>query len=664
MKTFNKIFLTVAGILFMFTSCEDAISDREVSPVMPENCQGVYFPATNPAVVELEPTEPAQISITVARTDSVSAVEVPLTVETNTGNVFAVPAKAVFAAGEKTAAITVTFPDAAEGTTYELKLSVSGDEYVNRYASTVPYVSTSVTRIKWEETAEPFIFVDGTFSTFYGVSPIPMYVETEKAVLGDNVVRYRFKNAYRVATPGVWEDDEYIPEADADGIYNGYYYNYPGDVDETKDYYIVIEIDNGGNVSMTPCEIGVIWSYGMFSIGSIYGYLSTDISSYPLGILKDGIITFPANSLYVSRASYSNGGKYPCSNPTVIYTTKEAYLAANMKIEDFNTLEYEGIEGAVSEFESAAYSENWNQSIAKAVDIDPENEDSEYKNLYYLADLYAGGYGLAFYYDGKTVSVPAEQNTGKQALGKDIYVSQSESIESGVTVNSKGVKIYTLGLIFHFEDGTVVGEFAETFYYSEEPVSYDLEDFYGNFTMTGKSVFGASYPDAAMDVTVAAGTDPNTFVITGIDYAAKVDAVFDHQTSVMLISPQMLPDFNEYDMTLYTYTQGDHSVSASLSFTFNMKGQLTPTPDSEASGYMIYSETAKGWVDGYYDLLFTRQATAATAAAQTAVSNPAVRPLNAVSVTNTQKCSTGNFAVHGKLSAKTSSKRNLTPLSR
>ena len=58
------------------------------------------------------------------------------------------------------------------------------------------------------------------------------------------------------------------------------------------------------------------------------GNLSTNINSYPLGVYneKAGSITFPANSLYVSMADYQDGGAYPCTNPSYLYLSAEAYL--------------------------------------------------------------------------------------------------------------------------------------------------------------------------------------------------------------------------------------------------------------------------------------------------------------------------------------------------
>lgn len=82
--------------------------------------------------------------------------------------------------------------------------------------------------------------------------------------------------------------------------------------------------------SLKPVQYGMDWGYGMFSGGSVYGNLSTNINSYPLGVYneKAGSITFPANSLYVSMADYQDGGAYPCANPSYLYLSAEAYLSS------------------------------------------------------------------------------------------------------------------------------------------------------------------------------------------------------------------------------------------------------------------------------------------------------------------------------------------------
>ncbi len=649
----NKLLIVFSVLVaFAISACSEYEDTIEPSPSVPAGNQGVYFPSSNTSVFELEPTEPTEITLSIARAESSGAVDVPIIVEINDGDVFNVPQTVSFADGETEKDFTVSFPNAGEGTTYELKLAVEGEQYVNPYATELPYVTTNVTRIKWETVENPFVYVDGTVAYFYGITPLPMYVNAERAQLG-GAVRYRFKNAFDVPTG----------DADADGIYDGFPYNDPGDFDESNDYYTIIEIDNAtGEVFMFAHQLGMAWGDGMFSIGSVYRNLSENKASYPLGTMKDGVITFPNNSLFVSEAGYNNGQKYPASVPTFIYLTKEAFIAANLKINDFNDVEYEAIEGEVGEFESAAYSDNWSQSLAKAIDIDPDNEESEYKNLYYLPNLYAEDFGVAFYYtEGGDVKIPENQSIGREVFGKDIYVSPSETIESSVEVNSKGVTIYTLGLIFHFEDGTIVGDFAEKFFYSETAVVYAKDDFLGDFLMTGPSQFSGVDP-ASMDVTIAAGTEENSLVITGIDYAVEVIATFDPATSMMSIAPQVLDDFvganGTYDMTLYTTDADGVSETSVIDFSFNMQGDLVIASTSVGDGYLLNSEAIGGWVDGYYNLVFSPVQTKSASITSQSFSSFAVRSAADMIVKSGSETSVANnFKVIGK---KTSDKQKKT----
>src|SRR5690606_5741912 len=124
-------------------------------------------------------------------------------------NVFDVPESVSFADGQKEVDFTVSFPDAGEGTTYNLKLALEGDQFVNPYSSKPITYTANVTRIKWEPVEEPMVYVDGAFTGGYGVNSFPMYVNAEKAQLG-GAVRYRFLNVYDVPTQ----------DPDEDGIYD------------------------------------------------------------------------------------------------------------------------------------------------------------------------------------------------------------------------------------------------------------------------------------------------------------------------------------------------------------------------------------------------------------------------------------------------------------
>lgn len=606
--------------LIGFNACqEDTLIEPSPSPEVPEGCIGVYFPKTNVSSYEFEPDEETTIELTLSRFVTSGASEVPLIVEVNTDDVFNVPAKAIFASGEETTTVKVTFPSAAEGKPYSLSVKLEGDEYVNPYSVELPYMTTTVTRIKWDKIEKPMVYVDGTFQTLYGVEQLPIYVYAEKASLGSSV-KYRFKNIYSVPTGEYKTNSEgksvYTPIADEDGIYDGFYYNEPGDFDDKNTYYTIIEINDkegkSGDVSMEPHDIGTIWSYGMISIGTVYGNLSTNINTYPLGSLKDGKVTFPLNSLYFSMKGYNDGGKYPANGAeTLIYFTKEAYIADNMKIGDFNEVEYEAIEGEIGEFESKAFNEVWNKTIKKAIDIDEDNVESEYKDLYYIADLYEDDFGLAFYYDGKDkISIVNNQPTGAKVFGKDLYVSESESVKSSVYVNSKGVTVYTFGLSFHYKDGTKLGDFEELYFYSKDAVSYSKEDFIGNFSLTGPSQFGGE-PAAKMDVKFSEGDDANILILEGVDWAKEIVATFNPDNSTISIKPQKLADIERKDgsiwndVTLYTTDlEGEVSSIDPMIFTFNMQGNVVISSDTKADGYLIRSVIAGGWLDGYHSIQF------------------------------------------------------------
>lgn len=504
MKIIKNIYLLGLLIgLVAFAGCsEDDLVKPTPSPEAPAGTQGVYFPSTNKSAVELMPVDPTEFEMTIARTVSSGAVDVPINVEVNDDDVFVVPSSVSFADGETEKTFQVTFPSAAEGITYNLKLVVEGEEYVNPYVEGLSYVSTNATRVKWEAVEDPMVYVDGTVNAFFGAPILPMYVYAEKAQLGD-ATRYRFKNAYKVPTA-----------VDEDGIYDGYPSNDPGDFLD-GDYYTTIEIggDNGGpnDVFMFAGDTGMDWGYGVFNIGSIYGNVSDDKDEYPLGTIKDDVITFPESSLYSSMKDYDGAAKRIAGDPTIIYLTKEAYIAANLKINDFNDIEYEEDVVETGIFISKATSDTIvSQPMFKAIDIDEENEDSEYKDLFYLSNIYANDFGLAFYYSEEAgVFVPEGQPTGMSFLGKDVLVSMSRDIRSAYIDGSEedynedlkdgdegydpdgGKDRYVFGLSFHYKDGTNLGDFTEKFILSEEdeiiPVESSRKGVSYNFEIQGKA---------------------------------------------------------------------------------------------------------------------------------------------------------------------------------
>lgn len=407
--------------------------------------------------------------------------------------------------------------------------------------------------------------------------------------------------------------------------------------------YLVFELDDEGNAlqdKMTPGAQDVT------ADGYTFYWHPSYVGQYCNFFNRDNVYTI--QFLMLSGGSLYTGGEF-------IFEWIQGYPGEipEPRISDFNSIAYIEIPGEVGDFNSKSFYDSfWSQSISKAVDLDESNPESQYKNLFYLSDLYVDGYGFAFYYDGEDVTIPVSQPTGT-TIKEPVFVSQSAIIPSSVTTTSKGVKIYTFGLNFHYEDGTSLGDFEETFYYSKDAVVYEKSDFLGNFKLTGKSQFGGD--DADMDVSIEEGVGENEFVINGVDYAANIIATFNPETSVMSIAPQALPDFGPYDITLYTTTaDGDVSTTASMDFTFTMQGNLIMTPTSVSDGYLLDSEAGGGYIDGYYNLVFrpvvstraVKMMNAATYQAPTAITKALVGQAER----NVTKLSRNNFKVQSKQS--------------
>ena len=311
MKYINKI-LSLFMIALIAASC-DPDAESYTPGKLEEGNQEICFVGNYTQTVEVEPgISSFDLILTRALTDAVGAADV--TVINNDENIFVCPSTVSFAAGEETAKLTVKAPAAAEGITYNLRLALEG-ENISNYSSGYHEVSVNFTILKWESIGTGY-YLDGAVSNFFGVdASLPLAVEIEKTTTATST-RFRFDSPFaKVAT-----------EQDEIGGFNGYPYNEESDV-VPGEYVFIIDVTKDG-ASLKPVDLGMAWAYGMFSVGTVYGNLSNNISSYPLGIYneKAGSITFPASSLYVSMADYKDGGKYPCNNPSYLYLSAEAYL--------------------------------------------------------------------------------------------------------------------------------------------------------------------------------------------------------------------------------------------------------------------------------------------------------------------------------------------------
>lgn len=322
MKTINKYFLlALAGGLFSFSACSDDI-EREPSPIVPEDCQGAAFSAENEYDYELEPEATMEITLTVTREKSEGSATVGVEVLNNTENVFEVPATVSFADGEIKAPLTLKFPNAKIGTSYNYALKFTEGDY-NPYSDKSTYVSGSIIRIKWNP-LETAIYTDGMISVVYSVDyPLSWYANAEYATFPDGSMRVRLKSPY--SAPETYDPD-------VNGIYEGYPY-FDSENIVNPDVKMLINI-KGAEASIPAFKFGALLNSGDGQLigGSAYGVFNGTKDDYPLGEVtydeegKLSSIVFGPNSLFASIESlWAEGQAGIAANPTTLFFSLESW---------------------------------------------------------------------------------------------------------------------------------------------------------------------------------------------------------------------------------------------------------------------------------------------------------------------------------------------------
>ena len=325
MKFLNKyIFVCLLSILAL-ASCSD--DDKYVAGEQDSAEKvGAYFPTTDGGNNEVDPSDPTEFSVKVARLNTKGAVSVPLTVKENDNDAYQVPATADFKDGEAETTVKIAFPNAAEGATNVLTIEVAND-YVSLYKENAEKVSytTTYTRVKWEDVGVGY-WIDGNINTLFGIDAIPLAVDLQKTVSTDGkTIRYRFDSPFAYTVSG---QDEL-------GGYIGFPYNEEGDCDG-QSHKMIVKV-SGTTATLAPTYIGMNWAdYGKFSIGQIVGNLKNangiipDTDTYPLGIYKKGentpgTITWPANSLFIKLSEYNGGYVGVASNPSMLFLSSDDF---------------------------------------------------------------------------------------------------------------------------------------------------------------------------------------------------------------------------------------------------------------------------------------------------------------------------------------------------
>lgn len=249
MKYINKILnlFVIAADSYILRSCARSYTLGELE----DGNQCICFDGNYTQTVEVEPGITSfEVTLTRALTDAAGTVDV--TVVNNEENVFVCPSTVSFAAGEKTAKLTVEVPSAAEGITYNLQLALSGDD-VSNYSSGYHEISVNFAILKWESIGTGY-YLDGTVSNFFGVdSSLPLAVEIEKTTTATST-RFRFDSPFaKVATA-----------QDEVGGFNGYPFNEEGDV-VPGEYVFIIDVTKSG-ASLKPVQYGMDWGMACLAV--------------------------------------------------------------------------------------------------------------------------------------------------------------------------------------------------------------------------------------------------------------------------------------------------------------------------------------------------------------------------------------------------------------
>lgn len=257
-----------------------------------ENCHGVYFPAQEgTGDLQIDPKDPTSFKFTLKRVNARGELYVPITLESSHEGMFSTT-EVHFEEDAPTAEVEVFFPSAKMGVTYDCTLKIEGDEYVSKYSNNASFLSFSVTRVKWnkvvgENGATTGLWRDGIFPEWFNLAR-PNLEQTVTIYERDDMPGY-----YRIYD-----------------VYNPTYMTNMFGMDASsvclEKNYTYIDATDPDKVWIPTFRTGVVLSaeYGECSIASYVTEneeFDASISSV-YGKLKDGIITFPANSLQLNLA--------------------------------------------------------------------------------------------------------------------------------------------------------------------------------------------------------------------------------------------------------------------------------------------------------------------------------------------------------------------------
>ena len=282
------------------TSCVEEMTAQLGDPDN-KDCYGIYFPSQKGlGDIHVGPNDPKTITLSVRRTNTRGSVTVPVVIESEEPGIFSV-SELTFEEDAPVAELQVYFPNIKLGVKYDCTIKVRGDEYVSSYSNNATHMSFSVTCVKWNK--------------LVGAN-------------GETTGKWRdgvFAEWFSVAQPNLEQDVVIEERDDLPGyyrifdVYNSTYMSNMFGMNASgvclEQHYTYIDATNPEKVWIPTFKTGIVMSadYGEMSIASYVAdnkEFDPSISSI-YGTMKDGVISFPANSLQLHLAVL---GWYPSNS--------------------------------------------------------------------------------------------------------------------------------------------------------------------------------------------------------------------------------------------------------------------------------------------------------------------------------------------------------------
>lgn len=287
-------------VTVLAASCAQEL-EAELGAPDDADCYGVYFPAqAGTGDLQVGPDDAKTLKFMVRRLNTRGALEVPVTVESSHPGIFSAT-EICFEEDSPTAELEVYFPTVKNGVKYDCTIKVESKEYVSGYSQNATHLSFSVTCVKWNKLIgdngeTTGLWRDGVFPEWFSVAQPNLEQAVEIYERDDMPGYYRIFDVYNAT----YMTNMFGMNASSVCMEQNYTY---------------IDATDPEKVWIPTFRTGIVMSadYGEISIASYVvenDEFDASISSI-YGTMKDGVITFPANSLQMHLAVL---GWYPSNS--------------------------------------------------------------------------------------------------------------------------------------------------------------------------------------------------------------------------------------------------------------------------------------------------------------------------------------------------------------